>query len=112
MSPYSTSSPSIEQTRLYFTRPPSVACTWWKRMSLSSVAEYSFTPMLTSPKETAPRQIDRIVALVPSTGPGLRPAQDRRIGAETGARQCGDPGASPGRIKDPVLLTPRTLGAS
>jgi hypothetical protein len=29
------------------------------------VAEYSFTPMLTSPKETAPRQIDRIVALAP-----------------------------------------------
>ena len=63
MSLYSTSSPSIEQTRLYLTRPPSVACTWWKRMSLSSVAEYSFTPMLTSPKDTAPRQIDRMPPL-------------------------------------------------
>jgi hypothetical protein len=34
---------------------------------LSSVAEYSFTPMLTRPNDTAPRQIDRMPPL-----PGLR----------------------------------------
>jgi hypothetical protein len=32
-------------------------------MSLSSVAEYSFTPMLTRPNDTAPRQIDRMPPL-------------------------------------------------
>src|SRR4051812_16923620 len=68
MSLYSTSSPSIEQTRLYLTRPPSAACTWLNRMSLSSVAEYSFTPMLTRPNDTAPRQIDRMPPL-PDGGP-------------------------------------------
>src|SRR3954449_3949652 len=89
MSPYSTSSPSTEHTRLYFTRPPSVAWTWWKRMSWSSVAEYSFTPMLTSPKETAPFQIDRTLPPVP--GP-RRPAapQDHRIGPGTRSRQAED----------------------
>src|SRR3954471_2889949 len=66
MSLYSTSSPSTEQVRLYLTRPPSVLCTWWNRMSWSSVAEYSFTPMLTSPKETAPFQIDRTTYLLAS----------------------------------------------
>src|SRR3954451_24475114 len=81
MSPYSTSSPSIEQTRLYLTRPPSGAWTWWNRMSLSSVAEYSFTPMLTRPKDTAPRQIDRMPPL-PSHGsrpsPRLMTGQDQQ----------------------------------
>src|SRR3954451_9766177 len=70
MSLYSTSSPSIEQTRLYLTRPPSVAWTWWNRMSLSSVAEYSFTPMLTRPNDTAPRQIERMSAPHPFVRPG------------------------------------------
>ncbi len=69
ISEYSTSSPSIEQTRLYLIRPPSEAWTWLKRMSLSSVAVYSFTPMLTSPKETAPRQIDRTPRLLPPPVP-------------------------------------------
>src|SRR3954453_19710314 len=75
MSLYSTSSPSIEQTRLYLTRPPSVAWTWLNRVSLSSVAEDSFTPMLTRPNDTAPRQIDRMPPLPdedpdPLAGPG------------------------------------------
>src|SRR3954453_13223966 len=100
MSPYSTSSPSIEQTRLYLTRPPSVAWTWWNRMSLSSVAEYSFTPMLTRPNDTAPRQIDRMPPL-PEPAPDPEPlaypwpGQDRRIGAgrcaRAGARGDGSP---------------------
>src|SRR3954451_21204599 len=94
MSRYSTSSPSIEQTRLYLTRPPSAACTWWKRMSLSSVAEYSFTPMLTRPNDTAPRQIDRMPAPHrfgrPEPGPphdDPEPGQDHRIGARAHLRQ-------------------------
>src|SRR6476659_1639078 len=89
MSEYSTSSPSMEQTRLYLTRPPSVACTWWNRMSLSSVAEYSFTPMLTRPNETAPRQIDRMS--LSSTATGSR-SQDR-CGHPfwAGRRPCGLP---------------------
>src|SRR3954464_15737848 len=63
MSEYSTGSPSMEQTRWYLIRPPSSACTWWNLTSWSSVAEYSFTPMLTRPKDTAPRQIDRMPPL-------------------------------------------------
>ena len=48
------------QTRWYLIRPPSLAWTWRKEMSLLSVAEYSFTGTLTRPKETAPFQIARM----------------------------------------------------
>src|SRR5690242_2597663 len=41
-------------------REPSVRRTWWKLTSRSSVAAYSFTPMLTSPKEMLPFQIERM----------------------------------------------------
>src|SRR5205814_1107223 len=51
----------MEQTRWYLMRPPSSRCTWWKRMSFSSVAEYSFTAIDTRPKDTAPFQIDRML---------------------------------------------------
>src|SRR5687767_1826649 len=98
MSLYSTSSPSIEQTRLYLTRPPSVAWTWWKRMSLSSVAEYSFTPTLTRPNDTAPRQIDRMPLHHSPAGAPWVPVtqgQDRRIGAGGPERQVGGPQTSP-----------------
>src|SRR6188472_2651391 len=40
-------------------RPPSSGCTWRKLMSFSSVAEKSFTGIVTRPKEMAPFQIDR-----------------------------------------------------
>src|SRR3954454_2204433 len=60
MSAYSTSSPSIEHTRWYLMRPPSVTCTWRNETSCDSVAAYSFTGTLTSPKDTAPFQIARI----------------------------------------------------
>src|SRR6478752_919216 len=60
MSAYATSSPSASATRLYRMREPSVRRTWWKLTSRSSVAVYSFTPMLTSPKEMLPFQIERI----------------------------------------------------
>src|SRR5512146_221935 len=60
MSAYSTSSPSIEQTRWYLIRPPSLACTCRNDTSCDSVAAYSFTGTLTSPKDTAPFQIARI----------------------------------------------------
>src|SRR4051812_34956194 len=119
MSLYSTSSPSMEQTRLYLTRPPSVAWTWWNRMSLSSVAEYSFTPMLTRPNDTAPRQIDRMSAPHPSGAPESRaaaydpePGQDHRIGARSRPRQVGGHAESPGRRKDAVLLGTGPTGAS
>jgi hypothetical protein len=46
-------------------------------MSLSSVAEYSFTPMLTRPKDTAPRQIDRMPPL-PEPRLPTEPAPDVR----------------------------------
>src|SRR6476661_7385444 len=111
MSLYSTSSPSIEQTRLYLTRPPSVACTWWKRMSLSSVAEYSFTPMLTRPNDTAPRQIDRMPPLsergpLPGQSPGDRPGtgQDHRIGAPGFLREVERRATSLGRRSRSVPL--------
>src|SRR4051794_24051700 len=60
MSAYSTSSPSIEHTRWYLIRPPSVTCTWRNETSCDSVAAYSFTGTLTSPKDTAPFQMARI----------------------------------------------------
>src|SRR3982751_1835572 len=107
MSLYSTSSPSIEQTRLYLTRPPSVAWTWWNRMSLSSVAEYSFTPILTRPNDTAPRQIDRMPPL-PEPAPDPEPlaypwpGQDRRIGAGGCPRQVDRRAGSPGRRTRPT----------
>src|SRR5215213_6666447 len=91
MSAYSTSSPSIEQTRLYLIRPPSLTCTWLNRMSLSSVAEYSFTPMLTRPKETAPRQIDRTPHLLlggPPTPTVPSRSQDRAFRPVPAARDC------------------------
>src|SRR3954467_5925682 len=104
MSLYSTSSPSIEQTRLYLTRPPSAAWTWLNRMSLSSVAEYSFTPMLTRPNDTAPRQIDRMPPLPdedltpwPARVTDPCPGQDHRIGADGFRRQVERRGTSPGR---------------
>src|SRR4051812_18478047 len=117
MSPYSTSSPSIEQTRLYLTRPPSVAWTWWNRMSLSSVAEYSFTPMLTRPNDTAPRQIERMSAPHPFGRPGAgpprndpEPGQDHRIGAGGDRWQVDGPGSSPGRATN-SQSTPSVCGA-
>src|SRR3712207_6298786 len=93
MSEYSTSSPSIEHTRRYLIRPPSTACTWLNRMSWSSVAVYSFTPMLTRPKDTAPRQIDRMPVLLsrdPSRGPRAGKAgavKITRIGPLAAGRQ-------------------------
>jgi hypothetical protein len=60
-SEYGTSLPFTEQIRLSWIRPPSMACTWWKSMSLLSVAAYRVTGMETSPKETAPLQIGRII---------------------------------------------------
>src|SRR4029079_18618117 len=60
MSAYSTSSPSIAQTRWYLIRPPSLAWTWRNDTSCDSVAAYSFTGTLTSPNDTAPFQIARI----------------------------------------------------
>src|SRR4051812_49854672 len=78
MSAYATSSPSIEQTRWYLIRPPSLACTWRKETSCDSVAAYSFTGTLTSPNDTAPFQIARIsylrelVGLLQYRGAGRR----------------------------------------
>ena len=60
MSAYSTSSPSIEQVRLYLMRPPSVEWTWWNRMSWFVVAEYSLIGTLTRPNDTAPLHIARM----------------------------------------------------
>src|SRR5215212_1214313 len=100
MSAYSTSSPSTEQTRLYLIRPPSAACTWLKRMSLSSVAEYSFTPMLTNPKETAPFQIDRMFLSAPVPPPS-QDRQDRRVGAAPAGRTAS---------RRPCGVTRRTSG--
>jgi hypothetical protein len=42
------------------------------------VAEYSFTPMLTSPKDTAPRQIDRMPPL-PEGNPTWVPRDPLRV---------------------------------
>src|SRR4051812_41180908 len=121
MSEYSTSSPSIEQTRLYLIRPPSAMCTWWNRMSLSSVAEYSFTPMLTRPKDTAPRQIDR---MPPLPHQRLRACEPRfltlrhrqqvkisRIGAGGCPRQVDRPSVSPPRGTRPRGKTRRAWTA-
>src|SRR3954464_9228629 len=64
MSAYSTSSPSMEHTRWYSIRPPSLACTCRNDTSCDSVAEYSLTGTLTSPNETAPFQMARMGTLL------------------------------------------------
>jgi hypothetical protein len=56
--------PHFSQTRLYLMRPPSSGCTWRKLMSFSSVAEKSFTGIVTRPKEIAPFHIERGMPLV------------------------------------------------
>src|SRR4051794_23707866 len=94
MSESSPGSPSMEQPRWYLIRPPSSACTWWNLTSWSSVAEYSFTPMLTRPKDTAPRQIDRMLPLPQKP---LRRGQDRQDRGDS---------ASPAGRRQPRL--PRT----
>src|SRR6478735_9247820 len=75
MSAYATSSPSMAQTRWYLIRPPSLACTWRNETSWLSVAEYSLNGTDTSPKDTAPFQIARIV--VPPRGSGRRRSTKR-----------------------------------
>ncbi len=80
MSAYSTSSPSTVHTRRYLIRPPSTACTWWKRTSWLVVAEYSFTGTLTSPNETAPLHIARMGASMAGCSPCSPPlATFRRV---------------------------------
>ena len=54
-------------------RLPSDRRTWWKETSLVSVAEYSFTGIVTSPKLMAPFQIDLMTTHLPRQG-----APDRR----------------------------------
>src|SRR3954447_24569695 len=105
----------MEQTRWYLIRPPSVECTWWNRMSLSSVAEYSFTPMLTRPNDTAPRQIDRMLPL-PTEPSALVtdpcPGQDHRIGPRGFRRQVERRATSlGGRNRQSVPSTPSVWGA-
>ena len=56
--------PSIEQIRWYLIRPPSFSWTCRKETSWDSVAAYSFTGTLTSPKETAPFQIARMPTIL------------------------------------------------
>ena len=53
----------MEQTRWYLIRPPSLAWTCRNDTSWDSVAEYSFTGTLTSPNDTAPFQIARMVSV-------------------------------------------------
>src|SRR4051812_18472284 len=65
MSANATSPPHTEHTRLYLIRPPSSRCIWWNRKSCSSVAENSRTPIVTRPKEIAPRQIDLMATCYP-----------------------------------------------
>src|SRR6476660_3609602 len=85
MSAYSTSSPSIEHTRWYLIRPPSLACTCRNDTSCDSVAEYSFTGTLTSPKDTAPFQIARISYLrVDDDAVQYRPATPRKHALSAG----------------------------
>ena len=56
--------PHFSHTLLYLMRPPSSGWTWRKLMSFSSVAEKSFTGIVTRPKEMAPFQIERGMRLV------------------------------------------------
>src|SRR5690554_340099 len=48
-------------------RPPSLSCTWCNEMSWSSVALYTFTGTLTSPKVMAPFQMDLMRQSLPQT---------------------------------------------
>src|SRR6266436_2079831 len=66
MSSYGTSCSSIEQNRRNLIRPPSSRCTWRKAMSFCSVAVYSFTGIMTRPKETAPFHMLRMASPYPA----------------------------------------------
>src|SRR6478609_1916017 len=108
MSAYSTSSPSIEHTRWYLIRPPSLACTCRNDTSCDSVAEYSLTGTLTSPNDTAPFQIARISYLrVDDDAVQYRPAAPRTharrrrrpaAGGLSSVGRCRDPGSPSARI--------------
>src|SRR5262245_31182337 len=87
MSAYATSSPSMEQTRWYLIRPPSLACTCRNDTSWDSVAEYSFTGTLTSPNDTAPFHIARIPYLRELVGfPQYRGVRTRTHTSDLGRR--------------------------
>src|SRR3954453_23006560 len=72
------------QTRWYLIRPPSLACTCRKEMSWLSVAAYSFTGTLTSPKDTAPFQIARIsyLRVFSASGPSISEQWSERTRSE------------------------------
>src|SRR5690349_22548981 len=107
MSSYDTSSPQTWQVRLYRMRPPSVRCTWWKRMSFSSVAEKSLTAIDTRPNETAPFQIARISSPTRrERAPRSRMASLRRL-RKVFAGAYGD--QVPGAPLSPMLATAGTL---
>src|SRR3954469_49919 len=76
-----TSSPSIEHTRWYLIRPPSLSCSWLNRTVFSSVAGNTRIGIETSPKEMAPfhmvlgisfRPFDAVVAAPSGGTPILR----------------------------------------
>src|SRR3954449_13272306 len=87
MSAYSASSPSMDHTCWYLIRPPSLACPCRNDTSCDSVAAYSFTGTLTSPKDTAPFQIARIsylrelVHFVPVSTSNASNARAKRVTA-------------------------------
>src|SRR5215212_4111890 len=72
ISSYGTSAPSIEQTRLYCTRPPSVVWIWWAGTFLLSVATDTRTGIVTKPKEMVPLHTIRITAHLRPEYPSIR----------------------------------------
>src|SRR4029453_9710155 len=88
--------PHFSQNRLYLMRPPSSGCTWRKLMSFSSVAEKSFTGIVTRPKEIAPFHIER------GMPPSLPDASDKFCGA---ARALQTPAAGDSSVRRSGLVS-------
>src|SRR4051794_38795338 len=78
--------------------PPSLACTCRNETSCDSVAAYSFTGTLTSPKDTAPFQIARILTLLEVPVPSVTHVNARSHRSESSVGQDG-------RMR-PMLATP------
>src|SRR5690606_4705955 len=65
-------------------RPPSFSCTWCSGASWSSVAEYSFTGTLTSPKLSEPFQMERIPSSSSPRKPFSTPLRRTSLGTMSG----------------------------
>src|SRR3954447_23258343 len=88
-------------------RPPSSACSWLKRTDFEETAEYSFTGTLTRPKEMAPVQIERGIALTIPAALARSTAERRLAGP---LHELGQAREHVGRALPPQLVLAEAAG--